>query len=217
MICHLIFDLDGTLFDSLPSIECSARIAVSRALPEMPPPDLRNLVGPPIAAMFGKLWPDLAPEKMAALLREFRSVYDSGGCLQAVAYPGVMDLIPQFHQRGMRLYVLTNKPEKPTRALLQHHGLLPFFEEISCPDSAVPFDSKPLGAVALAQRRQLPPAATALVGDGQDDANAARLCGFRFFHAAYGYGQFAHRENFTRLQTFATLAEHFSPATPSQP
>ena len=52
MIRNLVFDLDGTLFDSLPSIERTARVAVSRALPEMSPPDLRSLVGPPIAKMF---------------------------------------------------------------------------------------------------------------------------------------------------------------------
>ena len=204
-ILNIVFDLDGTLFDSLPSIERSAALAVAQALPEMPPPDLRCVVGPPIAQMFAKLWPDLPPERMDALLAAFRAIYDSTGCLEAVPYPGVISLLRQWHQQGIRLFLLTNKPEKPTLAILEHHGLISLFTDILCPDSASPFASKPSGASLLAQRHRLPPASTALVGDGGDDAESAALCGFRFFHASYGYGRVDSSEGFTSLKEFSTL------------
>jgi len=207
MIRNLVFDLDGTLFDSLPSIEQTARVAVSRALPEMPPPDLRSLVGPPIAKMFAKLWPDLPPEKMAVLLAEFRAEYDTAGCLGATPYDDVLAVMERLHERGLRLFVLTNKPEKPTRAILNCHGLLPLLSAVSSPDSNPPFSAKPLGAQALAAEFKLRPEETGLVGDGADDAESARVCGFRFFYAAYGYGRLEWSESFTALEKFATLEQ----------
>ena len=210
MIRNLVFDLDGTLFDSLPSIERTARVAVSRALPEMSPPDLRSLVGPPIAKMFAKLWPDLPAPRMAALLAEFRTEYDSTGCLGAVPYEGMVSSLRRFHENGFRLFVLTNKPEKPTRAILAHHGILLLLTRVSCPDSVPPFSAKPLGAQALAVEFSLAPEETALVGDGADDAESARLCGFQFCYAAYGYGAIQ-AECFTRLDKFANLEQILLP------
>ena len=212
MIQNLVFDLDGTLFDSLASIEESAHVAVRRVLPDMPPPDLKNLVGPPISIMFRKLWPDLPEEKMVALLAEFRDVYDSTGCLDAVPYPSVAILLNQLHRQGLRLFVLTNKPEKPTLAILEHHGLINLFTEVCCPDSTVHFTHKRLGAQSLAERHELLPETTALIGDGSDDAESAHLCGFRFFHAIYGYGRLHHAEGFTRLENFASLQQILNPS-----
>jgi len=209
MIRNLVFDLDGTLFDSLPSIERSARFAIERVLPEVPPPDLAHLVGPPIATMFAMLWPDMPQEKIAALLAEFRTVYDSSGCIEAVPYPGVSILLPELHRNGFRLFVLTNKPEKPTHAILKHHDLLPLFTEIASPDSAVPFSSKPDGAGALAVRHDLIASETALIGDGRDDSESACTCGFHFIYASYGYGHMTDPQpkSFTRLDFFPNLKQ----------
>lgn len=51
----VIFDLDGTLIDSLPGIEASTRHAVAECLPDRVLPSMRELIGPPIASMLGNL------------------------------------------------------------------------------------------------------------------------------------------------------------------
>ncbi len=185
----VVFDLDGTLVDSLPGIEASVRFALSRALPGTAMPDLRSAVGPPIATMFARLWPELDPDGLARLLAEFRSHYDAGGCLLSEPYPGVRETLPAL---GGSLFVLTNKPVNPSRRILKHLGLLDFFTDVMAPDAITPpYASKPDGARLLQERFGLLPAETALVGDGPDDARAAEACGFRFIAASYGYGQVA--------------------------
>ena len=204
---NIIFDLDGTLVDSLPGIEESARAAIGRVLPDEPMPDLRSVIGPPIATMIAKLWPGLPGECAVLLLAEFRSHYDREGCLLAQAYPGVGEGLARFFASGVRLFVLTNKPLAPAVKILSHLGFMKYFACVSAPDSAPPFDSKPVGARQLAEKYALVPAATILVGDGADDAASAAACGFIFIAAAYGYGRAA-EEAAIRVEKFSEIEYH---------
>jgi len=191
---NVIFDLDGTLVHSLPGIEQSARMAISRVLPEVAMPDLQTVIGPPIATMFARLWPDLAPERMACLLAEFRAHYDREGCLCSEPYPQVRDVLARLHAAGMTLFVLTNKPAAPAHKILHHLGLSDFFTEVMGPDSVnPPFRSKPDGARLLARKHRFAPDSTVIVGDGVDDAEAAEACGFGFIAVCYGYGKATER------------------------
>ncbi len=184
-----IFDLDGTLVDSLEGIEFAVRNAIKHVLPEKEMPDLRTIVGPPIASMFAREWPELSPKKMARLLAVFREQYVREGCYKSRLFPGVFRTLERLHSSGMRLFVLTNKPHEPTRKILDFHGLGKFFTGTLSPDSMEPpFCSKPEGARILMKRFDLDPGETFFVGDGEDDAVSAEECGFRFIAAAYGYG-----------------------------
>ncbi|HWB59171.1 MAG TPA: HAD family hydrolase, partial [Chthoniobacteraceae bacterium] len=201
---NIIFDLDGTLVDSLPGIEESARAAIGRVLPGEPMPDLRAAIGPPVAAMFASLWPDLPPKRSARLLAEFRAHYGETGCLRSQPYPQVGEVLARLHAAGMSLFLLTNKPLRPTQKILDHFELAKFFDDIATPDSPQPFDSKPAGARMLAVKFSLQPDVTVLVGDGKDDAASAAECGFTFFAAAYGYGVAATNASI-RLEKFSEI------------
>ena len=200
---NVIFDLDGTLVDSLTGIEQSVRAAITLVLPEVPMPDLRAVIGPPIATMFARLWPELAPETMERLVAEFREHYVSTGCLASRPFPGVPETLSQLHSGGRRLFVLTNKPAAPTRKILGHLALQRFFTAAHSPDSVtLPFSSKPDGARLLMRAFGLEPETTALVGDGADDAASADSCGFRFIAAGYGYGNPVSKD---RIEKFSEI------------
>ena len=185
----VIFDLDGTLVDSLPGIERSARAAIGTVLPGVPMPDLKAVIGPPIAAMFARLWPELDPEKMARLVAAFRSHYVEKGCLDSPPFPGVVETLSRLQAADIQMFVLTNKPDAPTKTILGALGLAKFFTGVLAPDSPeTPFGSKPDGARLLARKFDLDPGQTILVGDGADEAASAEAGGFRFIAAAYGYG-----------------------------
>jgi len=204
---NLIFDLDGTLIDSLPGIEESARTAISRVLPERPMPQLREFIGPPVAVMFARLWPGLPSELMAGLLAEFRAHYDGEGCLNSRPYPQVPEVLARLHEAGKRAFVLTNKPIRPTRRILDHLSLTKFFREVVAPDfTDPPFRTKTDGAKWLRENHRLDPASTLVVGDGMDDAEAAEACGFEFLAIRYGYGR-AHETK--KIRPLAVL-EKFS-------
>jgi len=189
---NVIFDLDGTLVDSLPGIEASTRHAMRAAGVDLPLPPMRDLVGPPIATMLARLWPDLEPSRLDHVLREFRRHYDSEGCLAAEPYPGVAEALPALRDAGTRLFLLTNKPLMPTQKILAHHGLRGCFLDVMTPDAVQPpFTQKHAGAAVLVQRHGLQAGSTLLAGDGMDDLEAAAVHGFAFISADYGYGSAA--------------------------
>jgi phosphoglycolate phosphatase len=188
---NLVFDLDGTLVDSLPGIETSLRAALAALYPErgLAEGALRPLIGPLLPVIVGTLWPDLNPTEIDALLRAYRAHYLAENCAASAPFPGVSALLAEFDQAGARLFLLTNKPRAMAEMILNRQGWTAYFEEIGCPDDARhPFASKANGAVSLRDRHALEKAATLLVGDALDDALAATAAGFGFARAAYGYG-----------------------------
>ena len=188
---NIIFDLDGTLIDSFPGIAESLRYAVSKVNPSLDLTELKTHIGPLLPKMLSLMWPGLAEEVRNEVIREFRPDYNNRGCLFSVTYPGIPKALSYFRSSGVTLFVLTNKPEAPTLRILAHLGLKSHFTEILSPDSVTPhLSTKSEGALLLARKYTLAATETLVVGDGQDDLKAARVAGFRFAAASYGYGNF---------------------------
>jgi phosphoglycolate phosphatase len=208
----LLCDLDGTLVDSLPGIKASLREAIAAVVPELRVPDLAPHVGPPIRTMMSRLWPRLSVKQVDELVRSFRQHYDKVGWRQSVLYPRVAETLVALHENGIRLFVLTNKPTNAAHAILRRKGVIPLFEAISSPDGDQPFTRKRMGARQILRRYGLRRAATALVGDGADDFEAAVDCDIAFIFADYGYGNSSLRESSTcvgRLRNFGDILNYF--------
>lgn len=205
----ILFDLDGTLVDSLPGIEASLQWAVAQCLPGRTLGQIRDFIGPPLPVMLGRFWPDLAAEELAHVVETFRAFYDAEGCRKSLLFEGVADTLSKLQEHDLALFVLTNKRAAPTRTILELNGILERFRAIVSPDSQTPpHSSKPAGALALQRRYALVPENTIVVGDGVDDADAATACGFRFVAADYGYGRVTERTGrapFASLKTFSEL------------
>jgi phosphoglycolate phosphatase len=141
--------------------------------------------------MLSRMWPQQGDESRNKVLTVFRSDYNNRGCLFSVPYQGISEALQQFQASGITLFVLTNKPEKPARRILEHLGLESHFREILSPDSVTPhLRLKSEGAVLLAKKHSLDASETLLVGDSPDDLKAAQVAGFEFVEAGYGYGDF---------------------------
>lgn len=207
---NIIFDLDGTLVDSLGGIEVSARYAARNTFaPPRAIPPMRELIGPPIAKMFSRLWPDLSEEQLTELLRNFRQHYDTEGCLLSELYPGVRETLAALKARGAEMFVLTNKPLQASCTILRSLDVLPFFRDVVAPDTTTPaYQAKVEGARYLMTRFKLEASATVMVGDGLDDYQSAQACDFAFLLAAYGYGSMAtsaEAANLAALKTFPCI------------
>ena len=185
----IVFDLDGTLVDSLPGITWAARAALAKARPGSELPDLRPFLGPPIREIFRRVLPEAGPAMLTSLEREFRTAYDEAGWTKTAAFPGVPEALAKLRSLGMRCFGVTNKPAVPTQRILAHCGLDRFFEVFLSPDSRQPtFASKSAATRALLEEWHMDPRTTCLVGDTLDDAYAARACGVAFVAYSGGYG-----------------------------
>ncbi len=188
-MADLIFDLDGTLVDTVPGIEAAIAAALAAEAPDVAVRPIAPFIGPPLRAMLATAYPEVPPAVLDQVAARFRSVYDGGGWADCAAYPGVAATFDALAAAGHRLFVATNKPALATGRILAAVGLAGHVLDRESPDSVAPAHPDKAAAVAaLMARHAIDPATTCLVGDGASDAAAAGAHGIAFFAALWGYG-----------------------------
>lgn len=140
---NALFDLDGTLVDSLSGIE----FAVDHALAVLELPvrsrDLRPLIGPPIRQIFHQLLPHSDEPQLTKLENAFRASYDSIGWRKTVLHENAIPLLEALGRAGIQLFVVTNKPSFSTGHILEQLDVRRLFQGVLCRDSRTPgFGSK---------------------------------------------------------------------------
>lgn len=184
----ILFDLDGTLVDSLPGIEYSARAAIAVVCPGAELPSLRAHIGPPIREVFRRALRMDDASTLDDLQAAFRLSYDTEGWVRTQLYVGVDDVLSELARTGRRLMVLTNKPDHAAERILRHLSVRQRFERVVAPSLNAKPAPKREAAVRIAATAGLAPGTALLVGDSLDDAEAAAACGFAFGAVTYGYG-----------------------------
>jgi phosphoglycolate phosphatase len=184
----VIFDLDGTVWDSAEGIVGSLEHTfASLGLPVPGRAELSANLGPPLQVMLAELGvPDELNE--VATLR-YRERYVAWGAYQAQLYRGVVDLLDQLADRGHRLATATSKGEGPTRQMLEHFGLLGRFDVVGAAtmDRSATSKSEVL-ARTLHGLGDPDPATCRMVGDRHYDVTGARAHGIDAIGVLWGYG-----------------------------
>jgi phosphoglycolate phosphatase len=191
MMYHtLVFDLDGTLVDSLPGISHSFRTALHEVMPGRAMPDITPFIGPPIREIFSRaLGGSVDSTELVALEAAFRVDYDRHGWRLTVPYPGVVETLEHLVRAGMECHILTNKPAHATGLILDHLGLSVLFRSVVTREIGTPhFPDKSAGARHLGRGLRPPAKGVLMVGDSVDDAEAAEAADFSFAAALYGFG-----------------------------
>jgi phosphoglycolate phosphatase len=210
----ILFDLDGTLLDSLPGIEFSIRSAFARCgLPE-PQKSIRTLIGPPIRSILANLAGDVTSSTLDRLEQAFRVSYDSEGWCMTPHYPAATDALHALHAGGVRLFVASNKPIHIATRILQSEGTFSLFESVLTRDSRTPPYSGKLEIMrSLVESHHLDPQRCLMVGDTMEDAEAAAHVPMRFAFMTHGYGQLsesAHAPAVLHLNHFSELLPHIA-------
>src|ERR1700733_5364416 len=96
----ILFDLDGTLVDSLPGIEFSVREAFSSCKLPLPKESLREMIGPPIRTILSQAGNVVGESGLDILERAFRASYDSDGWRKTVCFPDADRVVRLMHEQG---------------------------------------------------------------------------------------------------------------------
>jgi pyrophosphatase PpaX len=127
----VLFDLDGTLIDTVELIRVSFRYATRTVLGhELPDEVTMANVGQPLKQQFA----DMAPDHADELLRVYRAFNMEHHDELAKAYPGTLDVLAELRARGLPLGIVTSKGTEAAERGIDHFGLRPFMQVIVTAD-----------------------------------------------------------------------------------
>lgn len=185
----ILFDLDGTLIDSAPSILATFRLVLDEAgLTPQVPLDA-TLIGPPLRQTLMKITGLAAGAELEGLAASFQRIYDSDGYRATRIYPGVEALIAALAASDVPLAIATNKRRTPTLKILQHFGWERFFRLVGTLDTPIPPHADKAALIrSLLDELGSPAAASLYLGDKHEDGAAAAANAIPFVGVAWGYG-----------------------------
>lgn len=176
----VIFDLDGTLGDTLP-VCCAAfrRVLMEFVGREFADHEIMALFGPSEEGIIQRLVPDAWQACLQAYLRE----YDAAHGRYSRPFPGIHAALGALRERDVCLAIVTGKGGHSAAISLRHLGLAPHFPvvETGSAEGAV----KPVAIRKVLARWGAPPAQVAYVGDAPYDMQAAREAGVMPLAAAW--------------------------------
>jgi phosphoglycolate phosphatase len=184
----VLFDLDGTLVDTLRDIAAGANHALAaQGLPIRDESFYREAVGDGAPVLIGRVVPEDRQEMVPAVLDGFRQYYPQHMFDTSRPYDGVQSLLAELAGRQVPLAVLSNKPEEMTRAMVA--TLLADVPFVAVWGQVAHRPKKPDPAAALALSAQLgvPPADCAFVGDTPVDMKTARRAAMRAIGVPWGF------------------------------
>jgi phosphoglycolate phosphatase len=188
----LIFDLDGTLIDSLPDVCASMnRVLFDIGRRKLTLSETKDMVGwggrvlvEKALAITGN---KMTKNDVKLMLEKFVETYAKHPNDHSVLYPGVLPMLESFKSAGISMGICTNKPTVTTPPVLKAMGLDRFFDVVSCGD-AVPHkkpDGRHVSMVVeeMGSTNQL----SVMIGDSESDITAAIDAGVRSVAVTFGY------------------------------
>lgn len=182
----ILFDFDGTVFDTVEGITKSVRYALNKVGLDAELESLRCFAGPPLADKFMEVYGfDRAAAEQA--VRDYRERYRPIGMNECCVFPGIKDLLEKLRAAGKTVGIATSKPQELAEELLRRENMLGLFQVIcgSLPDGN---DSAKWQVVQRAM--ELCGAVkenTILVGDTKYDVAGAHKVGIACVGVRYGY------------------------------
>lgn len=169
----VVFDLDGTLVDSLPLVLQAITHAIEPFGPSRPTMEIfARLGGPPERFMPGLL--DDPRNTPAALVR--MEAYHRENHHLIRPFDGAGAVLEKLRAKDVALAIWTGRDRETTDWLLQHHGLTPYFDAVVCGDDLPSHKPDPAGLREILLRLEVPARETIFVGDADVDVLGGAAC-----------------------------------------
>lgn len=184
----LVFDLDGTLIDS--RLDLALAVNATRKFAGMGPIDhelIYSYVGNGAPTLIRRSFgPEATNKQLDEALQFFYSYYREHMLDNTYLYPGVQKSLDAFLADDRRLAVLTNKPVRFSRDIIQELGLASHFERVYGGNSFETKKPDPYGLSFLMKELRAPKNRTLVVGDSAVDVKTARNSGTASCGVTYG-------------------------------
>ncbi|MBI5844202.1 MAG: HAD family hydrolase [Deltaproteobacteria bacterium] len=185
-----VFDLDGTLLDTLDDLTDSVNTVLAmRGFPGRTREEMRYFVGDGIVMLVRRVLPEGAKdektvEECVALLRE---IYGKTWNAKTKPYEGIVEMLSELDRAGLMLAVLSNKPDANTKETVKFFFPGIPFKMILGERLGVPKKPDPAGAVEIAESLGLSPSEILYLGDTSIDMKTAIAAGMHPVGALWGF------------------------------
>jgi phosphoglycolate phosphatase len=184
----LIFDLDGTLIDS--KLDLVHSVNAARALMNLEPISeevVSSYVGNGVPVLVRRaLGPEASEADVERAVKYFLSYYREHMLDNTRPYPGVREALDHLHGAGVRMAVLTNKPVRFSRSLVEGLGLKEHFFQVYGGNSFERKKPDPVGIETLLSESGAARERTIMVGDSGVDVQTARNARVTACGVSYG-------------------------------
>lgn len=187
----LLFDLDGTLVHSAPDL----RVAVNKVLAEhgrrpLSEPEVMGMVGNGARKLMERAWDATgapAGEALDTLLDRFMHHYMEAPAALTRPFEGVVETLETLRAAGYRMAVVTNKPQAPTEQAMAALDLTRHFDTIVGGGATPHLKPHPAPLQEALDRMGATAAGAVMVGDSQNDTEAAQALGVPSVCVTFGY------------------------------
>lgn len=187
MIKTLLFDLDGTLLDTLADLRQAVNFALAqRGYPACTLAQMQGFVGNGVRKLIERALPADASADVDACLSDFRQYYDAHMMDYTKPYAGILQLLTRLYQEGFHIAVISNKYQAAAQQLVEH-----FFGDIvrltlgERPN--VPRKPDPSAVLALLEALHTAPEDALYIGDSVVDMQTAHNAGVQAIGVTWGF------------------------------
>jgi len=185
-----LFDLDGTLIDSAQDLIASVQFALRQVAPGREPPDgpdILALVGKPLETILRELRYPTDEVSTAGFVNTYRAHYAAHFNDHTRLYPGVDELLDYLKVSGARLALVTTKHQTQADFTAGAFGLSRHFDYVHGWQEGRQHKPHPEPVLAALDRLGVRPEAAIMVGDSEQDIEAARAAGVATCAVTYGF------------------------------
>lgn len=185
----IIFDLDGTLLNTLEDIADSANEALRQwGFPVHDVDDYRYFVGNGLQVLMQRILPeDSTPDEIQAGMKSFESEYERRWRIKTQPYPGIREMLRKLRHAELKLAILSNKPDDFTQKCVAHYFSDICFDSVSGKKAHLPAKPDPGSALQVLGHFDVTPCQSLFVGDSSVDMKTGVNAGMKTAGVDWGF------------------------------
>jgi phosphoglycolate phosphatase len=188
-IAAVLFDLDGTLVDSLPDLaDAVNHMLAGFGKSALTPSEVQQLVGKGARNLVQRALNTLSSADIESGLAAFTAFNAQHIADKSILYPGARELLQQLAADGTRMAVISNKQEALSRLILKSLGVDTYFDVIAGGDTYREMKPSPLPLLKVMNEFSCVPSEAVMVGDSINDIQAGIRAGITTIGCSWGYG-----------------------------
>jgi len=187
----IIFDLDGTLLDTLETLSYYANLALEKfGIAPYEKDAYRYMIGNGAKILIRRMLQgrNLETEEMfEKVYHTYIDAYNSDTLFKTKIYPGICEVLAALQENNMKIAVLSNKPHEATVPILKSFFGAETFFEMRGAMEGVPIKPDPTAALSIAEKMQCKPEECLYVGDTAVDMETGKRAGFYTIGVLWGF------------------------------